>query len=291
MTSTAKNYAGQNLRGRSFKGQDLSGADFSGADLSGVDFTDAILRGANFTKAETGVQKRWLTLQVITEFIMSIISGLFATYAGNWVSNFYNPFTSISRSIFSISIIVFVIAMMFFAIIWQGFTTKAFSTVVVTVALTLFLVGTINGFSSNLILTSRGGSMVGAIGIPGAVIMAGVGTVTMTMTVAMGWTLDGAMIVILGWVLALLLGVNSIGSINLISWNWTFVLTLALLSIYAASRALKGDAKFDLVMKFVAAATSVGGTSFRGADLTDADFTEANLKSSDFRNYRDKNTN
>jgi len=42
MTSTAKNYAGQNLRGRSFKGEDLSGADFSGADLRGADFIGAI---------------------------------------------------------------------------------------------------------------------------------------------------------------------------------------------------------------------------------------------------------
>ncbi len=42
MTSTAKNYAGQNLRGRSFKGEDLLGADFSGADLRGTNFTGAI---------------------------------------------------------------------------------------------------------------------------------------------------------------------------------------------------------------------------------------------------------
>ena len=68
MTSTAKNYAGQNLRGICFKGQDLSGSDFSGADLRGTNFTGAILRGANFSKAKTGVQKWWLVFQLILAF-------------------------------------------------------------------------------------------------------------------------------------------------------------------------------------------------------------------------------
>jgi uncharacterized protein YjbI with pentapeptide repeats len=62
-----------------------------------------------------------------------------------------------------------------------------------------------------------------------------------------------------------------------------------LLSIYVAWRTLKGDPKFDILLKFGVAFASIGGTSFRGADLKNADFTQANLKSSDFRNYRDQN--
>ncbi|MCX5936427.1 MAG: pentapeptide repeat-containing protein, partial [Pseudanabaena sp. LacPavin_0818_WC45_MAG_42_6] len=77
MTSTAKTFAGQNLRGRSFKGQDLSGADFSDTDLRGANFTGATLIGANFSKAETGVQKRWVAFQLVISFFLSELAGIF----------------------------------------------------------------------------------------------------------------------------------------------------------------------------------------------------------------------
>jgi uncharacterized protein YjbI with pentapeptide repeats len=57
----------------------------------------------------------------------------------------------------------------------------------------------------------------------------------------------------------------------------------ASLSVYAAWRTLKGDRKFDTLLKFIVGFASIGGTSFRGADLTKANFTKAYLKSSDFR--------
>ena len=66
---------------------------------------------------------------------------------------------------------------------------------------------------------------------------------------------------------------------------------ILLLGMYVAWRTLKSDPKFDILLKFAVAFASIGGTSFRGADLLNADFTEANLKSSDFRNSRDHNTN
>jgi len=129
MTSTAKNYAGQNLRGRSFKGQDLSGADFSGADLRGTNFTDAILIGANFTRAKTGVQKRWLAFQLIISFFMSALSGFLAAFTGVWVALFFTPDYIESFTIApGIAIIIIVIAV-FFAIIRQGFTSAAFGTI------------------------------------------------------------------------------------------------------------------------------------------------------------------
>jgi uncharacterized protein YjbI with pentapeptide repeats len=65
----------------------------------------------------------------------------------------------------------------------------------------------------------------------------------------------------------------------------------ASLSVYAAWRTLKGDRKFDTLLKFIVGFASLGGTSFRGADLTKANFTKAYLKSSDFRNSRKQSTN
>ncbi|MEI6430125.1 MAG: pentapeptide repeat-containing protein [Pseudanabaena sp. ELA607] len=216
MTSTAKNFAGQNLRGRSFKCQDLSGADFSGADLRGTDFTDAILREANFSKAKTGVQKRWLAFQLVISFVIAALSGFLAAFAGLWVALFLTPNYIKDFTIIPAIAMIFIIAVLFFAIIRQGFTAEAFGTVALAVA------------------------VAGA----GAVALAGAGA-----------------------------------------------LATILLSIYVAWRTLKGDPKFDILLKFAVAFASIGGTSFRGADLRNADFTEANLKSSDFRNSRDHNTN
>lgn len=241
MTSTAKNYAGQNLRGRSFKGQDLSGADFSGADLRGADFTDAILRGANFSKAKTGVEKRWLSFQLIISFFMSVLSVFLAAFTGFWIALFFTP-DNIKRFTIAPGIaMAILLTAFFFAIVRQGFTAAAFGTIVVA--------GVVAG-------------TVAGLGV-WAGVMAGVGSVAVAVAGA-GAGAAGA-------------GAGAGGAV--------------LLSIYVSWRTLKGDPKFDVLLKFAVAFASIGGTSFRGADLRNADFTEANLKNSDFRNSFEKITN
>ena len=241
MTSTAKNYAGQNLRGRLFKGQDRSGSDFSGADIRGANFTGATLIGANFSKAKTGVQKRWLAFQLVISFIMSALTLFLAAFTGFWIALFFTP-DNIKRFTIApgISMAIILIAF-FFAIVRQGFTAAAFG----TIALAGLVAGTVAG-----------------IGV-GAGVMAGVGSVAVEVAGAGAGT-AGA-------------GAGAGATV--------------LLSIYVSWRTLKGDPKFDILLKFAVAFASIGGTSFRGTDLRNVDFTEANLKSSDFRNYRDKNTN
>ena len=49
-----KNFAGQNLNGRSFRGQDLRGANFSDCQLKSCDFTGADLTDAKFCRATLG---------------------------------------------------------------------------------------------------------------------------------------------------------------------------------------------------------------------------------------------
>ena len=240
MTSTAKNYAGQNLRGRSFKGQDLSGSDFSGTDLRGADFTDAILRGANFSKSKTGVQKRWLTFQVIIAIIISAISCCLVASTGIWVALFFTPDNIKSFTIApGIAMIIIFIAI-FFAVIRQGFTAATFGTVAIAVA------------------------VIGAVAVAGMAtgIIAGAGAVTVAGTWSVAFAGAGA-------------GTG----------------TTLLLSIYVAWRTLKGDPKFDILLKFAIAFASIGGTSFRGSDLRNVDFTKANLKSNDLRDSRKQSTN
>ena len=134
MTSTAKNFAGQNLRGRSFKGQDLSGWNFSDEDLRGADFTDAILRGANFTKVKTGVQKRWLTFQVIIAIIISAIASFLVASTGIWVALFFTPDNIKSFTIAPGIAMTIIFIAIFFAIVRQGFTAATFGTVAIAVA-------------------------------------------------------------------------------------------------------------------------------------------------------------
>lgn len=284
MTSTAKNFAGQNLRGRSFKGQDLSGADFSDTDLRGANFTGATLIGANFSKAETGVQKRWVAFQLVISFFLSELAGIFVAYTGAWVTIFFAPrYIPSSRIATGIAMIITLI-IIFFAIVRQGFTVKAFGTMTWTLALVAFAYA-LSGSDPLVVLFA------------GAVVALAV----VVFSVALALSEAGSFIAWLGLFLGLFQG-GFVGAFA-VSWSgagsFDFALigagfgavVTALLSVYTAGRALKGDPKFDELLKFIVGFASIGGTSFRGADLTKANFTKAYLKSSDFRNSRKQRTN
>ncbi|WP_271251753.1 pentapeptide repeat-containing protein [Pseudanabaena sp. Chao 1811] len=280
MTSTAKNYAGQNLRGRSFKGQDLSDSDFSDADLRGTDFTDAILRGANFSKAKMGVQKRWLAFQLVISFIMSALSGFLSGFAGAWVAVFFQP-ANIQRFTVAPAIAMIVtIAVLFFAIIRQGFTAEAFGTVAGTVAVSGAVVVSVavvvDGAGVSAMAMAVAIAMAMAVAMAGSMAVADVRAMAMAMAMAMAGA--GAMAM-----------TGSVARAGAVAGAVAVAGVTILLSIYVVRRTLKGDTKFEILLKFSIALASIGGTSFRGADLKNANFTEANLKSSDFRNYRDKN--
>ncbi len=285
MTSTAKNFAGQNLRGRSFKGQDLSGADFSDTDLRGANFTGATLVGANFSKAETGGQKRWFAFQLVISFFLSQLAGIIVAYTGAWVTIFFSPrYILISRIANAIAIFI-TLLIIFFAIIRQGFTVKAFGAMALALALSLVAFAFALSDSEPLVV------------LAGTVVAFAV----VVFSVALALSESGSFIAWLG----LLLGVLQGGLIGAFAVSWSRAgsfesalvgagvgaLVTALLSVYNAGKALKGDPKFDELLKFIVGFASIGGTCFRGADLTKANFTKAYLKSSDFRNSRKQSTN
>ena len=277
MTSTAKNYAGQNLRGKSFKGQDLSEADFSGADLRGADFTDAILRGANFSKAETGLQKRWFIFQLVIAFFLSVFSGLFTAYTGVVTTLFPAPYNiEILRIVPSLVIIIIFCV----AIIRQGFTATAFVMIAGALALLTFVFALLGTVALPILF----GGVVVALAL---LILSW--TFALSGTIAFIGALAGSCYGALASLFVEWFGAGSVSS------ALTGAVILAsgtvLLSVYAARRAFKGDRKFDRLLKFIIGFTSIGGTSFRGADLTKANFTKAYLKSSDFRNSRKQATN
>jgi uncharacterized protein YjbI with pentapeptide repeats len=212
------------------------------------------------------------------------LAGIFVAYTGAWVTIFFAPrYIPSSRIATGIAMIITLI-IIFFAIVRQGFTVKAFGTITWTLALVAFVYG-LSGSDPLVVLFA------------GAVVALAV----VVFSVALALSEAGSFIAWLGLFLGLFQG-GFVGAFA-VSWSgagsFDFALigagfgavVTALLSIYTAGRALKGDPKFDELLKFIVGFASIGGTSFRGADLTKANFTKACLKSSDFRNSRKQRTN
>ncbi|MBX9637077.1 MAG: pentapeptide repeat-containing protein [Nitrosomonas sp.] len=75
-----KNFAGQNLNGRSFCRQDLRGADFSGCQLKSCDFTGTDLTDAKFCRATLGGHWRRKIVKWGAAFVLGICSGMLALF-------------------------------------------------------------------------------------------------------------------------------------------------------------------------------------------------------------------
>jgi len=136
-----KDFSGQNLRGRSFKGQNLEGADFSRSDIRGANFTNAILREANFTEAKAGLQDRWsltrlgilfvmsyTALSLSMSFCLTVINYLIYSGTGGWVGIWWTV------------LILFFYTALFFTLVNQGFTIRAFRTVLNTAVFLYLLI-------------------------------------------------------------------------------------------------------------------------------------------------------
>ncbi len=305
MSDTAKNFAGQNLLGRNFKKQDLSGANFSYADIRGANFTGAKLRDANFTGAKAGLQKRWITLNLITFCIISNFLWFFCVAVGFFVLYF---FEIMPMHVAITTLITFFVS--FLAITIQGYTTATFRTITLAWAGALIwsiaiteVVGDTADIAQAMVFTLAGnGAEIIAIAIAGA------GAITIV----------GLLPVVEAWgrfeFLSLVLVGNVIVVVNVaLYWadrNWasSFLSLISIfpeflaeksepfsslakcvvggvivLSIYTAWRAWERDPKFNLILETALDFAAIGGTSFRDTDLTGANFTGVWLKSTDFQ--------
>ncbi len=122
---------GQSFRGKDLSGADLSGADFSEADIRGTNFSNAVLQGANFTKAKAGVQKRWLVIQQIIAFVISALSGVLSAFSGALIAALFFSDSGADRQAYLIAgiVVLGLLGVVFFAILRQGFTFRAFLTI------------------------------------------------------------------------------------------------------------------------------------------------------------------
>jgi uncharacterized protein YjbI with pentapeptide repeats len=280
-----QDFSRKKLRGRNFARQDLTGANFSRSDIRGVNFTNAILREANFTEAKAGLQDRWSLTRLGILFIMSytalslsmsfcstVINYLIYSGTGGWVGIWWTV------------LILFFYTALFFTLVNQGFTIRAFRTVLNT-AVFLYLL---------IFLTTCSRSVSSVDFSPVLVTVLGVivnAVLTASFVVLIGMNLGVITIVSLIEIVALIVMLLStianssvpvqIGTLTL-TITILFSAFLVLSSNCIAWLALKGDERFAVIRTFSMISASVGGTTFRGADLTGANFYMTWLRNTDF---------
>ena len=126
-----RNFCNANLRGANFKGQDLSGADFSGADIRSANFTNANLQKTTFTKAQAGLQRRWVALQLLLVIVIAFIAGVLQGFSGTMAALFFDSsiFNTPTEIVAAVIVYLLLTVVVYMAIALQGFTVRAFSSI------------------------------------------------------------------------------------------------------------------------------------------------------------------
>ena len=269
-------FSGQNLRGRNFRGQDLTGANFSHADIRGANFSNAILRGASFTGAKAGLQRRWVTGQLLISLALSLLSGILSGVSSWYVTYYFEPRVIARITPIPAAVIAIFYLVLFIAIARQGFIVRVLGAATVAVAIAV-----VSAVAVNI-------GVDGAGGVAGGISAAAAAAGGVAGAAAAGGIAGG--IAVTGGVLAaIVIGGNGVIA-GIIAVAIAVTTAGTLLSGYVAWRAFKGDEKFALVREIAITFGAIGGTSFCGADLTDADFTKAILKSTNFNHTKQKQT-
>ncbi len=282
------------LRGQSLVKQDLSGADFSQADIRGANFSHAILTGTNFAGATAGLQRRWVALQWLLALLMLGLSGILAFFPGLVAAATIESVHSLPQKLVVEIVLAIFLITISVAIVRQGFTIQAVSSISVAVAVAyviavaVFVAGVIT-----LVAGAVTGVFVGAVAevFTGVVIGVFLGAIVASITVAIA----AAVVVAVAIAVTVAVAVVGRGVVVVVIAVVVFVaggvavvvvviaVAVILLSLYVEWRAMKGDEKFAIVHLCAIAFGSLGGTRFYCATLTDANFTAATLKSSNFR--------
>ena len=278
------NFSGQNLRGRNFRGQDLTGADFSRADIRGASFTNANLEGANFTEAKAGLQKRWLFTQLFVVFVLSAILN-FSLIILNAINITSLLTDSGSAYIVILGLFSFgVLTVVFFAIIQQGTTAKAVTTITIAVIL-FFVVASVAAFA---------GALATAVAAVTTLTTSIVINVAVIIFLAIAAAVRNASVfiavVVTAFVAIIVAGKITVNTSGSAAVAIATAVAISLLTGYITWRVSKGDERFSLVCTIGTAIGAIGGTSFCGADLTYSSFERAILKSTNFNHANQKKT-
>ena len=254
VTSSAHDFRGQDVRGRSFEGLELAGADFAGADIRGCDFSNADLAHADFTDAEIGVRPLAAAVILGGSVVVSVMTGVAVGWLLNEITD--DATSSDWRDVMGAILLGFVVVVFFGTIIVKGLTVT-FKTylllVVVVVALDYAVVGLFAGeirFRNSypliaLLLLFLPAAVAGMLGR----IVAGS---------FRSWAI--ALVAVLGGLAA-----GQVGGALL-------AFPVSLFMMYISKRALTGDGRDRALRRIAHRIVSHRGTRFIGADLSNADF-------------------
>lgn len=281
MLTSAKDFSGQDLRGRSFKGQDLAGAKFIGADIRGADFTGANLSGADFSRARAGLQRSAAILYLSVVFLLAAFSSFLnlaiavallddlhkiadrfslAFFLATLIVFYVMSYRSGLESGLRFTLIAFVFAFAFaaafayaiagaFAIAGAGAVAGAF-------------VGAVAGAFAFVVAVAVAGAFAVAVAVAGVGAFAVAGAVAGTFAVAGAGVFASSEVLIIGFV---------------------FVGLYALANTLLVWRAQRGDEKQAFIIKTGLLLAKWGGTRFRHANLIETNFSGATLQNADFR--------
>lgn len=282
------------LRGQSFVKQDLSGADFSKADIRGANFSHATLTGTNFAGATAGLQRRWVALHWLLALLMLGLSGMLAFFPGLVAAATIESVHSLPQKLVVEIVLAIFLITISVAIVRQGFTIQAVSSISVAVAVAFVIaVAVIAVAVITLVAGAVTGVFVGAVAevFTGVVIGVFLGAIVASITVAIA----AAVVVAVAIAVTVAVAVVGRGVVVVVIAVVVFVaggvavvviviaVAVILLSLYVEWRAMKGDEKFAIVRLFAIAFGSLGGTCFYSATLTDVNFSAVTLKSCNFR--------
>ncbi len=260
-----RDFRGENLRGLSFRGKDLSGADFSKANIRGTDFSRANLTGAKFVKAKAGLPMRSVIILLIGCFLLSVMSGVFASSTTTYLSLIANQKTEPISFLVSFAIVLFLSV----EFIYRGLNIDL--AVAIAVAIVISGAAAVTGLFTGVVIIPLIGNLTGAI----TGVLAGVVTIAVAET-----TFVSISTFVAGFIAGAIIVGYPFTYYRIISVAITFLLML--LYSYLGWRAIKGDERDEWIRTIALAFAVKDGTKFYEAILTDADFTKATLRNTDF---------
>ena len=274
------------LRKQSFKHQNFIGQDFSYRDIRGINFTNAVLKNANFSYAKAGQSVKCIVSLLLCLLLVTILTGGVAGFIGVFAGGSIFFEDTPYRLVFG-TFVLAVFACLIGLLLWRGLDLIficSTSLVILIATLSLILVASAEITFSILALTFLMvalllNAVVGAIALGSIwitakkriILLPGIALLSSALSVVIffeGFTSQSLPSFFLLPFYVVIIGVTTIN---------------ILLCIYLAYRALRLDARYALIYRFIVNITSVGGTCFKGADLSGADFTQAVLSKADFR--------
>jgi uncharacterized protein YjbI with pentapeptide repeats len=282
----AKDFSGQDCRGRSFKNQDLTGADFSDSDVRGVDFSGKDLTGAKFCNARMGRSIR-MSCSISSLQVPLAIIAFSIVFVGNmFLANFVKKILT-TLAIYSdvnLTLVMISYTLIFISIILVSVNRNHFSYLYWFFWLILI-------FSIPLTIIKIEGAiyiffvvvMVGALTGIGSI----VASVAVTNPNAESERIPSTISTIIA--VSLMLGFHdditsilkqTVGvSVTLPSIIFIF------LQMYLGKRAIeKEEPILNYLRQWILYFNCLGGTKFEFATLKELDFSQADLKNARFKN-------